>query len=298
MTSSPKPRISATLPQPNGSFRWAQVGGRPALVCQALEGLAPHFFTTRHWPIGSSAAGDRTEGWADIARAMQIEMDRLVRVRQVHRADVHIWRKDDRVPPEPPEADIIISSDPSAAVAVVAADCVPLLVADQRTGAVAAAHAGWRGLAAGVPRVTVQAFGREFGSRPADLVVAAGPSIGACCYEVGADVRQQFEAAGFLAADLARWFHIRPQPTPANRSMPGLPATPRAGHWYFDGGAAVRDQLAAAGVLRDQIFVAELCTASHPHAFCSYRRDGSPAGRMAGVISIKSKVRTENLKGR
>ncbi|MGB7219369.1 MAG: laccase domain-containing protein, partial [Vicinamibacterales bacterium] len=143
---------------------------------------------------------------------------------------------------------------------------------------------GWRGLAAGVPQVTVEALGREFSSRPADLVVAAGPSIGACCYEVGADVRQQFEKAGFLSADLARWFHAGPQPTPANPSMPGLPATPRADHWHFDGWAAVRDQLMAAGVPRDQINVAGLCTASHPGALCSCRRDGPPAGRMAGVV--------------
>ncbi|MGB7218688.1 MAG: laccase domain-containing protein, partial [Vicinamibacterales bacterium] len=122
-----------------------QAGGRPALVCRALEAFAAHLFTTRHWPLGSSAAGDRTDGWADVARSMQIEAGRLVRVRQVHRADVAVWRKDDRIPPEPQEADIIMSSDPAAALAIVAADCVPLLVADQRTGAVAAAHAGWRG---------------------------------------------------------------------------------------------------------------------------------------------------------
>jgi len=156
---------------------------------------------------------------------------------------------------------------------------------------VAAAHAGWRGLAAGVPRVTVEALEREFGSRPADLAVAAGPSIGACCYEVSADVRRHFEAAGFHGADLARWFHTRPQPTATNPSLPGLPPTPRAEHWYFDCWAAVRDGLAAAGVPRDQIFVAELCTASHPGALCSYRRDGAPAGRMAATIR-KVKVKT------
>jgi len=289
-----KQTVLQALPQPSGSFRWVQVGGRPALVCRALEGLAPHLFTTRHWPLGSSSTGDRAEAWDDLARQMRVDSARLVRVQQVHRADVAVRRQGDRIPPDPQQADIIITNDPAAALAVQAADCVPLLVADRRTGSVAAAHAGWRGLAAGVPRVAVEALGREFGSRPPDLVVAAGPSVGACCYEVGADVRRHFETAGFPVADLARWFHANPQTTPTNPSMPGLSAARRAGHWYFDGWAAIRDGLAAAGVPRDQIFVAELCTASHPGALCSYRRDGAPAGRMAGAIKGKSqKEKTE-----
>jgi hypothetical protein len=288
VTSKPSPMMFDTLPQPSGSFRWVQVGGRPALVCQALEEVAPHLFTTRHWPLGSSSAGDRTEAWSDIAGAMKIEVGRLVRVQQVHRAGVVVHGKGDRIPSSPPQADIMITADPAAALAVQAADCVPLLTADRRIGVVAAAHAGWRGLAARVPQETVEALGQEFGSRPADLVVAVGPSIGACCYEVGADVRRQFQQAGFVEADLARWFHTSPQPTATNPSLSGLPATPRAEHWYFNCWAAVRDGLAAAGVPADQIFVAGLCTASHPAALCSYRRDGAPAGRMVGVIRARS----------
>jgi purine-nucleoside/S-methyl-5'-thioadenosine phosphorylase / adenosine deaminase len=272
------------LPKPSGSFRWVQVDGRPALVCLALKDVAPHLFTTRHWPLGLGSTGDRTDDWSDVAGSMRVDVEWLVRVQQVHRADVVVHRRGNRVPSHRPQADIIISDDPAAALAVQAADCVPLLVADRRTGSVAAAHAGWRGLAAGVPRVTVEALARECGGRAADLVAAVGPSIGACCYEVGADVRQHFETTPFLAADLARWFHTDPQPTEANPSLPNLPAARREGHWYFDGWAAVRDGLTGAGVPADQIFVAELCTASHPGALCSYRRDGAPAGRMVGAI--------------
>jgi copper oxidase (laccase) domain-containing protein len=135
--------------------------------------------------------------------------------------------------------------------------------------------------------VAVDALTREFGARPADLVAAIGPSIGACCYEVGHDVRQQFEDAGFSDAQVARWFAGEPRPSIRNPSMSGLLPKPRAGHWFFDGWAAAHEQLTAAGVPARQIYSAELCTASHANAFCSYRRDGAPAGRLAAVVRAR-----------
>jgi polyphenol oxidase len=178
----------------------------------------------------------------------------------------------------------VIAGEQAFAAAVQAADCVPLLVADRRTGAVAAAHAGWRGLALRVPETTIEALLREFGSRPADLIAAAGPSIGACCYQVGTDVREQFERAGFSPTAIERWFSSSPAPTIRNPSTAPMRHARDAEHWFFDGWAAVREQLEAGGVPPEQIFVAELCTASHPERFCSYRREGSGTGRLAAVI--------------
>ena len=127
---------------------------------------------------------------------------------------------------------------------------------------------------------------RDFGSRPADLVAAIGPSISACCYEVGADVRDAFLPGGFSEADVDRWFLPAPRPSLENPPMPGLGA-PRPQHWYFDGWAAARHQLETAGLGAGQISVAELCTASHPEWLCSYRRDGKAAGRMAAAIRAR-----------
>jgi len=111
-----------------------------------------------------------------------------------------------------------------------------------------------------------------------------GPAVGACCYEVGEDVRASFAAAGFTAGQLARWFHAEPLTLADNPPMQKPGSTRRSGHWFFDGWACVREQLEAAGVPRDQIFTADLCTASHPGVLCSYRRDGNTAGRMAAVV--------------
>jgi YfiH family protein len=227
-------------------------------------------FTTREWPLGTASEGDREAAWADVAQALDVRPPHLVRAHQVHGASFVVRRRGDARPPGDealPHADIIISDDPSLALAIQTADCVPLLMADRATGAIAAAHAGWRGLAAHVPAVAVGALRDRFGSRAADLIVAIGPSIGAARYEVGADVRDGFERAGFSGEQLARWF---------------LPGT-RAGHWQFDGWASAREQLQDVGVPADQIHASDLCTSSHPD-LCSYRRDGKQAGRIAAAI--------------
>jgi YfiH family protein len=179
---------------------------------------------------------------------------------------------------------VLLPAEVDAAVAVQAADCLPILIADRRTRSLAAAHAGWRGLVARVPEATVEAMREQFGSRPEDLIVAVGPSIGPCCYEVGVDVRDGFARAGFAGREVSRWFLDRPASTPRRQSATVAPPT-RPDHWYLDLWSAVGTQLEAVGVRSDQTFVAGLCTASHPNAFPSYRRDGRGAGRIAAVIT-------------
>lgn len=263
-----------------------QAAPGPALVCRPLAAFAPHVFTSRAWSLGKRTSGHEGEAWAEVARALDLQPAELIRAHQVHGAAVLVApAATDRAQP-PVDADIIVADRRDAGLAVQVADCVPLLIADRRTGVVAAAHAGWRGLAARVPSVVVAALGREFGSAPADLVAAVGPSVGACCYEVGLDVRRAFEASGFTPDRLARWFSDEPQTLKHNPAMAGLPRPRRAGHWFFDGWTSTRDQLLDAGVSREHVFVSELCTASHPGTFNSYRRDGQPppTGRLAGAI--------------
>jgi polyphenol oxidase len=279
------------LPQPSEAFYWAQGSGGPALVCRPLEPIARHLYTTRHWTLGVTTPGGERDGWAQVAAELELENARLVRVRQVHGALVVVAREEKRERDAADQADIIVTDAAGLGLAVQVADCVPLLLGDERTAAVAAAHAGWRGLAAGVPSAAVSALAHEFGSRPSDLVAAIGPSIGACCYEVGTEVRDRFEAAGFGRGPIARWFRAEPRPSSRNPSMPGLPRPLRSGHWFFDGWLAARDQLEEAGVPAARIFVAELCTASHPDTLCSYRLEGPAAGRMAGAIRRRREPR-------
>jgi purine-nucleoside/S-methyl-5'-thioadenosine phosphorylase / adenosine deaminase len=254
-------------PQPSGGFVWVQASGGPALACRALQPNTRHLYTTRAWALGSRGPDDEA-AWEAVAAAVDVDRSRLLRLRQVHGATVVVHRAGEPAPVTRPAADILVTDDPVVALAIQTADCVPLLFADARTGAVAAAHAGWRGLAARVPSIAVNALARAFGSLPGDLVAAVGPSISAENYEVGRDVRDRFVAAGFSASEIERWFRSAGRPD----------------HWFFDGWQSAREQLESSGLVRDHICVSGLCTAAYPDLFCSYRRDGSGAGRIAAVI--------------
>lgn len=254
-----------TNAQPNEGFVWTQAPWGVVLQSTALVGVAQHFFTARDLGLhGSREAIER--GYDAIAAAIGVTRHNLAQARQVHGASVHeVWSRARETPA--PDADILISKDPSAAIAVRVADCVPLLMADPRSGAVAAAHAGWRGMAAGVPRLTVTELVSTFGASRTELLAAIGPSIGPCCYEVGEELPDAFRAGGHSDAELARWFTRGPN-----------------GRWRLDLWQASRDQLARAGVKPSRVYVSGLCPACHRDLFYSYRAEGSGTGRMLGVI--------------
>lgn len=229
-----------------------------------LEAVAQHGFTSRQLALRPGEIG--TAGWAAAAASVGCAAPRVGRVRQVHGAAVHVVRPDTLDAPIP-DADAAITATPGLAVTVVAADCVPILLADPSSGAVAAIHAGWRGTCARVAGATVAALTREFGVDPARLVAAIGPSIGACCYEVGEELLRAFDEAGHSSIDRAEWF-----------------SRDAAGRLRLDLWRANADQLVHAGLAPDAVHVAALCTRTHVDVFESFRAEGERAGRMAAII--------------
>lgn len=271
------------------SFAWRDYNGRSGLVCTALEPFAAHVFTTASWPIGMSGTGGRDAGWHDVSLALGVLATRLVFAKQVHGTAL-IVGTEAIAGPVRPEADLVLLRESDAAAAVQVADCVPMLVADRVSGAVAAVHAGWRGMAAHAPHLAIEALEKTFGARPTDLIVALGPSIGACCYEVGPDVRDAFIRAGFAPVDIRRWFHDRPLELQGNETLARVrQQARRADRWFFDGWTATREQIVNAGVPPSQVFSAATCTASHSGLWCSYRRDGASAGRIVGAIRCRTR---------
>ncbi|MBL8135691.1 MAG: peptidoglycan editing factor PgeF [Acidobacteria bacterium] len=252
------------LPTPPPDFRWTEEPWGPMLRCRALDAVVQHGFTSRQLQLRpGERAGD---AWASAAASVGCAVPRIGRVRQVHGAVVRVVRAGELDQPIP-DADAAVTCDPGTAVAVVAADCVPILLADPVTGAVAAAHAGWRGTAAGLAGLTVATLTREWGVAPASLIAAIGPSIGACCYEVGEELLRAFEEAGHSSIDRAEWF-----------------SRDAAGRLRLDLWRANADQLVHAGLLPPNIHVASLCTQTHRDVFESFRAEGAQAGRMAAIV--------------
>ena len=247
-----------SLPQPSGEFEWVQESWGAALRCRPLAGVARHCFSTRELELEGGRPGP-SQNWSTLAGSLGVAPDSLVRMRQGHCADV--FEAPQNRQDSWPEADIAVTGDPSVAVSVRAADCVPLLLADRRGGSVAAVHAGWKGTAAGAAIIAVRSLTSRYGSRPADVIAAVGPSIGPCCYEVGPELASHFSSH----PDAATWFSAGVNP-------------------HLDLWRATRDQLARAGVPADQIHVCALCTFDHPALFHSYRRDGVHAGRLVAAI--------------
>jgi hypothetical protein len=205
--------------------------------------------TTRHF-------GDMARG-APGRQALQDHVPREpVWLRQVHGiqvADADATRDGGTEP----QADAAVAREPGTVCAVLVADCMPVLFADVTGKTVGVAHAGWRGLCAGVLEATLSALGAP----PEKLLAWLGPAIGPRVYEVGDEVREAFVAA--------------------DRSAAQAFAAVRPGHWLLDLYAIARQRLQAAGVAR--IEGGGFCTYSEPERFFSYRRDHGP-GRMAALI--------------
>jgi polyphenol oxidase len=173
-------------------------------------------------------------------------------LRQVHGVRVLVQPSAER------EADASVTRDAGVVCAVLTADCMPVLLADRAGRAVGIAHAGWRGLCAGVIENTVQAMQSDA------LIAWLGPAIGPRAYEVGDEVR-----AAFVAQDAA--------------AASAFVAT-RPGHWLLDLYAVARQRLARSGVT--EVFGGAFCTHTERERFYSYRREGS-TGRMAALIWLE-----------
>ena len=154
------------------------------------------------------------------------------------------------------EGDAILSDLPGHFVGVKTADCLPILLVDERHRAVAAVHAGWRGTVSGVVLSTLKAMAVRWDTLPADLHAAIGPGIGYCCFEVGPEVAVQF-GQSFQRA--------RVNLEHANRR-----------------------QLVEAGLAPERIYTLGLCTFCMADQFHSFRRDRETAGRMISVIGVKT----------
>jgi YfiH family protein len=234
----------------------------------------PHGFTTRDggvsappWDtlnLGGRVGDDPAsvaENWRRLEGATGLG---FARVRQVHGARVV---RAERAGSPAEEADAVVSAARGVAACVSIADCVPVLLADPSTGAVAAVHAGWRGTLARAAAEGVAALAGGAGASAEGLLAALGPSIGPCCYEVSPELAARFRADLGPAAVVEG-------------------ARPRLDLWSAN--ALV---LAAAGLRPERIDVVGRCTACERELFFSHRRDAGRTGRQAAFIAPRAPTR-------
>ena len=160
-----------------------------------------------------------------------------------------------------PVGDALVSNTPGRFLGIRTADCLPILMVDERRRAIAAVHAGWRGTARRIAPKVLETLAARFASRPEDLLVAIGPGICGCCYTVGPEVARQFHP----------WF-------------PELAQV--SGQTNLDLAEANRRQIVEAGVPAGRIYTAGHCSFCQPEDFFSYRRDPHKPGRMLSAIGF------------
>jgi hypothetical protein len=195
--------------------------------------------------------------------AKQVHGDNVSRVTEAERgrgARSH----DDAIP----ATDALVTNLPGTPIGIFTADCVPVFFYDPEKAAVGLAHAGWRGTVGSIAQKTVEKMHVEFGSNPADMWAAIGPSIGPCCYEVGPDVFHEFWGRFHYAAPLFRkTFEEK---------------------WHLDLWRANRLQLEGCGIASERIIESRICSSCSERDFHSARTHGPAAGRTLSVIAVKS----------
>lgn len=198
----------------------------------------------------------------DVKLAAGIHDGRVVTMRQVH-GDYIVEVKDKKLK-EAGEADGMITGERDIFLAVLTADCVPLLFVAPKQKLVAAVHAGWRGTLAGIADKTVRLFKSQYDVEASDLEVALGPSIGACCYEVQNDVTVPL---------MKKWGKL---------TTPSIFV--KEGKSFVNLRRLNRDILRASGVPGNRLYPIGPCTSCSVDEFFSYRRERNETGRQMSFI--------------
>ncbi len=231
-----------------------------------------HGFLTRKGGVSSFPFDSLNLGFSDgdlkehvlqnrslIASNFQFQPEKLILLHQMHQDGILLLKEQFQRLPVPLEYDAVITNAPETPLGIRTADCIPIFVVDRKRKVIAAVHAGRQGTALRIVTKVLKTMAEEFSCAGADLLIAMGPSIGLCCYEVDKRVFQP------------GW---EPFAIPSGE-----------GRWKVDLARINIAQMKAEGIRENQIFRVDLCTHCHADLFFSYRRDGR-TGRQLSFIGI------------
>src|SRR3954468_2390869 len=286
--SMPMEMITEIPELERAGFYWRDVDGIRALICRPLEldGFANGFSTrmggVSPMPHGALNLAGFNEDSADNILENRRRFLKLFPGEwslagcwQIHGADVRVVKDaaDAQSPPyatgDDDRCDALVSDHNGILLGVKTADCVPVLMADRRSGAFAAVHAGWRGTVASICIKAVSQLAQEYDTKPGDLRVAIGPAAGVCCYEVGQEVIDRFKT-NFADCD-------------------DLFTASREGHARIDLFEANRRQLISTGVDPERIHISSLCTMCRTDVFFSYRKEKAVLGKVGRLMAVVGK---------
>lgn len=224
-----------------------------------------HAFTTKYsgniaFHVGDNHHNVQTNH-ENLAKALTYTKDSLIHMKQIHSADVHIVQDSDNFS-TPPTCDALITNKKATPLMVMVADCSPLLFYDSTQQVIAVAHAGRQGAFKNIVQKTLTTMQDSFKSHIADISVSIGPSIGACCYEVGEEINTQAQEL-YLDYSMQK----------------------RGVSFYLDVNAILKKQLLDAGIREENMEFANICTSCNHTIYNSYRAEPH-TGRFCGVIYL------------
>jgi YfiH family protein len=194
-----------------------------------------------------------------VAKTFGFDLNQLILLDQVHQDQILLLKGPALSLPSPLEYDAQMTNASNVFLGILTADCVPIFVVDQKKKAIAAIHAGRQGTALHITTKVLQKMKKEYGSLPKDLLIALGPSIGFCCYEIDEKVfSPEWEPFSIPAGD---------------------------GKWMVDLVRINIVEIEKEGIKEEQIFLIDLCTSCHRDLFFSNRKEGK-TGRQLSFIGI------------
>ena len=254
------------------TWHWQKWQGLPYLTCSLLQNWPHGFFTNHFFPSTPTDLVEILHLPAEVYRLKQIHSNTvLIAGKSIFEAEANY-----------PEADGLLTEKAKQAVWVCTADCVPVLIADQKTGQVAAVHAGWRGTAAKIVPVALAGF-EAHGSQLSDLLVVLGPAITGEVYQVSEEVAAQVGMTIFSETERATikdTLHFM-------ELLPNSPilSDPEPGKVRLDVRLVNILQLQQLGIGNQQVAIAPYCTYQQPNYFFSYRREKQKKVQWSGIVS-------------
>lgn len=192
-------------------------------------------------------------------QSIDVDPEKIFTIRQVHGATVlAVGTRNDSSAPRIPEADGMITNKKDIVLSIRTADCVPIFLYDPVEKGIGLVHAGWRSARHGIAGKALREMQQHFGTMPINVKAVLGPGIRSCCYQVGQ------EMCGIFPEQMI----------------------PKGGDWFLDLAAVNAAHLMQVGMLRENIYDAQMCTCCDERFF-SYRRDGEKAGRHLSLLRIK-----------